>query len=121
MKIPASIALLGCCLLTPAFASDQVPKFNVEPSCKSAADVGIVDSQSVPACMRDEEAARKTLGPVWQSYSVAERTRCTDEASSGGISSYVELLVCLQMAREVKELDKAEAAKLKGASKRQKQ
>jgi hypothetical protein len=36
--------------------------------------------------------------PLWQSFSVAHRTRCTSEASGQGLSSYVELLVCLQIA-----------------------
>jgi hypothetical protein len=94
----ASIALLGAQLFLPV--SDRVPTFNVEPSCKgaAAASAKMVDAQSVSACMAEENQARQQLGPIWQSFPAADRTRCTAEASGQGLASYVELLVCLQIA-----------------------
>jgi hypothetical protein len=98
MHMAAAVVWLGAQLLSPV--SDQVPAFNVEPSCKgaSAASIGMVDAQSFSACMSEESQAREQLGPLWQSFSVAHRIRCTAEASGQGLSSYVELLVCLQIA-----------------------
>jgi hypothetical protein len=90
---------LGAQLLIPV--SDQVPKFNVEPSCKgaAAASTQMVDAQSVATCMADENEARRQLEPLWQSFPVATRNRCIAEASGQGLASYVELLVCLQIAQ----------------------
>jgi hypothetical protein len=80
MHMSAAAVWLGAQLLIPV--SDQVPKFNVEPSCKgaAAASAQMVDAQSV-------------------SNSVANRERCVAEASGQGLSSYVELLTCLQIAQ----------------------
>ena len=98
MYMAAAIVWLGAQLATPV--SDQVPKFDVEPSCKgaAAASAQMVLAQSYSACMSEENQAREQLGPIWQSFSVANRTRCTAEASGQGLASYVELLVCLQIA-----------------------
>jgi hypothetical protein len=96
MHMSAPVALLGAQLLIPI--SEVVPTFNVEPSCKAAAAIGLADSQSVPNCMAEENSARRELVSSWQSFRAPDRVRCAAEASSGGIQSYVELLVCLQIA-----------------------
>jgi hypothetical protein len=98
MHMTASIALLGAQLLIPV--SDQVPTFNVEPSCKgaAAATAQMAGAQSFSACMAEEKEARQQIVSLWPSFSAAHRTRCTAEASGRGLASYVELLVCLQIA-----------------------
>ena len=99
MHMSAAVVWLSVQLVGPV--SDQVPTFNVEPSCKgaAAASTQMVDAQSYSACMSEENQAREQLGPIWQSFSVANRTRCTSEASSQGLASYVELMLCLQVAQ----------------------
>jgi hypothetical protein len=77
-----------------------------------AADVNVADTQSYSACMNDENTARKQLQEIWHSFAAAERTRCTAEAKSGGIESYVDLLVCLQLASDA---DAAAKIQLRGA------
>jgi hypothetical protein len=98
MYMSASIALFGAHLLIPV--SDQVPTFNIEPSCKgaAAATAQMAGAQSFSACMAEENEARHQLVSTWQSFSAAHRTRCSAEASGQGLASYVELLVCLQIA-----------------------
>jgi hypothetical protein len=95
----AAIVWVGAHLLMPV--SDQVPKFNVEPSCKGAAAANasakLVDAQSLAACMTDENQARDQLVSSWQTFPVALRSRCVAESSGFGLDSYVELLVCLQI------------------------
>jgi hypothetical protein len=58
--------------------SDQVPKLNVEATCKGsvAADkaMGLDLPQSYDKCMSDESTAQQQLGPIWSSYSAAIRT-----------------------------------------------
>ena len=99
MHMSAATVWIGMQLLIPV--SDQVPKFNVEPSCKgaAAASAQMVDAQSVSSCMAEENEARRQLEPIWQSFSVAHRDRCSAEASGQGLASYVELLTCLQIAQ----------------------
>jgi hypothetical protein len=109
-------------ILTTQFAipiADKVPTLNVESSCRAVSNLnkqsGLADTQSFDGCMRDENAARQELVPIWTSFAAADRTRCSDEASSGGVYSYVELLVCLQMARDASAMN---ASQLQGARKK---
>ena len=92
-------ATLGALSLTPV--SDQVPKLNVEATCKASVEadkaMGLDLPQSFEKCMSDENAAKQQLGPIWFSYSVSVRSSCEGEATAAGNSSYVDLLTCLQM------------------------
>jgi len=63
--------------------------------------LAIEGSQSIADCMTYEITARKQLLPIWQLFSAPERGRRAREASSDGIASYAELIVCLQIASEL--------------------
>jgi hypothetical protein len=99
MYYPSSL-LLGSLMIVPA--SEQVPTFNVAASCKAAveASVGMSEAQSYASCMKEESDTRDQLVRIWPSFSAAHRQSCTDEASSAGTASYVDLIVCLQIARD---------------------
>jgi hypothetical protein len=96
--------------LTIAVA-DPVPKFDVEPSCRSAAtgDIGI--KQDLSSCLEDEKSARQELIKEWNGFTAADRGLCTRLSRTGGSPTYTELLVCLQMARDARKLPKQEIAK----------
>jgi hypothetical protein len=85
--------------------SQEVPKLNVEPSCRAAA-VGLIGrgNRSAEACVSDENQARATLTRQWSSFSRRERSRCQQLSTLGGPPSYVELLTCLQMAKAASKL-----------------
>ena len=98
------IALFG--LLADAALADDVPKLDYRKSCR-------VDVSAYPggggskACLRDEENARKTLVAQWNRFSPSSRARCTGMVTDlVGDQSYVELLTCLQMSRDVLTLPK---------------
>jgi hypothetical protein len=55
-------------------------------------------------CVESEHAIRDELAKQWSSFSTADKTACTNEATMGGDSSYTELLTCLEMARDVRTL-----------------
>ena len=110
MPVVPSFLMLGAQLLIPV--SDAVPTFDVSVSCKAASQIQVADGQSFDGCMKDENTARTKLVQSWTTYSAADRARCTSEASMGGPASYVDLLVCLEISRDVKE---GEGAKLQGA------
>ena len=82
--------------------SEAVPEFDVAASCRATAKlnagIDLAVSQSADACIRDEEQARAELVQKWNSYPAGERARCVGETMVGD-PSYVDVLVCLQMAQ----------------------
>ncbi len=55
-------------------------------------------------CQHDENDARSKLEQDWTHYSTAQRAQCAGFASLDRAPSYVELLTCLEMAKQVQEL-----------------
>jgi hypothetical protein len=84
------------------------PSLNVKPSCEAAADRTAMEQmpgtnvRDVASCMRDENEARDQLAKEWAQFSRADQQNCTSITTTGGIPSYVELLVCLEMNRDAK-------------------
>jgi hypothetical protein len=113
MKVTSLLLVIGTSVST--LVAETVPNLNVEPSCKGATAIQIADSQGYDACIKDENTARNELLRSWQAFRPADRANCTSEASSQGLQSYVELLVCLQMAQQVEPHNQT---KLTGARKR---
>ncbi len=83
-----------------ASSAGGVPRFDVAKSCKEEAD----DATAVTSCIRDENEARDQLQPEWSSFNSTDRTTCSRETSEDGTPSYVELLTCLEMARDARKL-----------------
>jgi hypothetical protein len=92
----ATLLISGASVLVPV--ADTVPNLNVAPSCRGAAQIQMAESQSYDSCMKEEASARENLLQSWPSFAAADRASCTSEASVQGLESYVELLVCLQIA-----------------------
>jgi hypothetical protein len=120
MKLALLPLLVGFPFATPV--ADTVPKLGIEASCKAAmsADsaLGADNTQTYSSCMNDENSAQQELIKVWGSYSAPLQARCQAEASAGGLPSYVDLLVCLQIAGDnTTSTPPAPATKLRGASK----
>ena len=93
-------------LFSDAVLADDVPKLDFSKSCR--ADVAAYPGGGGnKACIRDEQRAQKTLVSQWKRFSPQSRTRCTSMVTDlVGSQSYVELLTCLQMARDVQSLPK---------------
>lgn len=99
MAFPTPLALL---LPLALAAADGVPAFNVEPSCKGGLDSpGLNERYS--RCLAEEKEARGKLEAGWSKYPPADRTQCSDTARMG-TPSYVELLTCLEMARDAAKM-----------------
>jgi hypothetical protein len=110
MTIIPSALILSASLLMPV--ADEVPNFNVASSCKASAQIVMVDSQSYDSCMKEENAARDELQRSWSTFPGPDRASCAAESSGDNLPSYVELLVCLQIA---KQIEPASQTQLKGA------
>jgi hypothetical protein len=107
MILPPAL-LLGVGLVLPVI--DKVPTLNVEQVCDGIAQQGGVSFRDPNIavekknCLDSEHATRDELAKQWSSFSTADKTACTNEATMGGDSSYTELLTCLEMARDVRAL-----------------
>ena len=97
MLIHLPIVILASLPLTPI--ADNVPKFDIARECRSeGGSQAILDK-----CAVDEADARGQLQSQWSQFNAVDKTVCIRETSMDGTPSYVELLTCLEMARDVKK------------------
>jgi len=103
-------ALLPVLLLSSqtVLAADQVPKFDTGPICRSAGAAAVMGTRDTAACERDEITARTTLEKEWSQFTPSDKARCGRLVTLGGGPSYVDLLTCLELAKQVKELPAAD-------------
>jgi hypothetical protein len=101
-----AIAAVSFCSQAYAAVTDGPPRFDFRKSCH-------VDTQAYPgggdnaACLTDEKEAQKAVVSQWTQFEPASRGRCLRMVTSiAGAESYVELLTCLQVAKEAKSLPK---------------
>jgi len=106
LTILVSVAALSLGVQLQSAMADEVPNYDVRKSCK--ADLQQYPSAQNPAgCLADEQNARTTLVSQWTQFTPESRSRCTQMVSDpAGPQSYVELLTCLQIAKDVKDLPK---------------
>jgi hypothetical protein len=95
-------------------AADTVPKFDVERTCRPATAVGL-PGRTAAACQRDENEARTKLEQEWTRYNAAQRSQCKNFAGLDRAPSYVELLTCLEIAKQAAELPAESKAGTVGA------
>jgi hypothetical protein len=85
--------------------AEGVPVFDAAAGCRAAqSDM----PANFEACMKDEQNARAQLGAEWDRFLASDRATCTQNEMDGGTPSYVELLTCLQMARDALSLPGSE-------------
>lgn len=118
------LAILAIVLAIPfAAQAADVPKLAIAASCKTAtSDTGnksVAGEQTYDSCMKDENDAADEVSKIWANYSPPTQNRCRGEAA-GELPSYVDLLVCLQVASDTggAVVAPAKVTKLKGASKK---
>jgi hypothetical protein len=99
MLLHLPIAILAT--LSPVPISDTVPTFDMVRECRFEAG-SMVDFDR---CSRDEAIALRQLQQAWTKFAGADRKTCVGETTIGGFASYVELLSCLEMARDVVSVD----------------
>jgi hypothetical protein len=83
--------------LSPVAISDTPPRFDIAKECRFESE----SSKAFDRCARDEGDALKQLETEWPQFVRADRTTCEVEATVAGFASYVELLTCLEMARDI--------------------
>jgi hypothetical protein len=84
--------------------ADRVPTLNVEPSCRAAVASAVAAGRDMNSCLGDERTAREQIVKEWSRFTPAERSECSHLVTTGGPPSYVELLSCLEVSRDAREI-----------------
>ena len=102
------LALLFASVLAPSVAVAQaggVPTLEFARGCR---DTASGDATVLSRCMGDEQRAEQKLKAEWETFPHGDRTQCTALAKLGTVlQSYVELITCLEMAKEARALPKS--------------
>jgi hypothetical protein len=100
---------VAAAMIVPANAQ-QLPHLNVDPVCRGIARHANSPGErggpslSYRSCVANQLQVRKRLAPQWSSFSRAVRANCIGSVNAGGLSSYTELLTCLQIARSAAQM-----------------
>ena len=101
------LALLFASVLAPSAVVAEaggVPSLEFAKGCRDTAGG---DAAVLGRCMGDEQRARQKLTTEWETFPHGDRTECTALAKLGTVlQSYVELITCLEMAKEARALPK---------------
>jgi hypothetical protein len=89
------IAILAT--LSPIHVSDTVPTFDIVRECRYEGG----SAANVEQCSQGETAALGQLKTEWVQFVGADKRSCVETTQIGGFASYVDLLTCLEMARDV--------------------
>ena len=100
--------LAALCLSGSPARSDDIPTLDVRPVCRGIAsqselEVGLQQT-NFQQCLQSEQATREQLKKEWSTFTTADKSHCVALAKTGGESSYTELITCMEMARDVREL-----------------
>jgi hypothetical protein len=95
MLVHLPIAILTT--LSPIPVSDAVPKFDIAKECRFEGGSSAIFDR----CSHDEAEALQQLQAEWPQFAGVNKGPCLTEATVAGFKSYVDLLICLEMARDV--------------------
>jgi hypothetical protein len=106
VAVAVAVGTLGASV--SAARSDQYPTLNTAPLCHGITQQSDLQEgfrkESFDHCMQAEQTDRETMIKEWPNFSADEKRHCIAEATAGGESSYTDLLTCLEMARDVRQL-----------------
>ena len=89
--------------------ADSPPRLKVESSCEAAGRGAIVLGRNKEACLADETTAQDTLKQNWSKYGASDKSDCVGMVTTGGPASYVELLSCVEILRDARNIRNADA------------
>lgn len=98
MKGMLAGALLGAVCVAPALArGDAIPELDYTSTCRATPPVAMDQKATFTSCLNSEKQAKKDLPAQWSRSKAEWRASCVKQTTLGGLSSYVELLTCLEM------------------------
>jgi len=84
--------------------ADEPPKLDVTTPCNAAPQFALLAGRDKDACSNDERTAETTLTENWSKYSAGDKSQCVGTVKTGGPSSYVELLSCIEVLQDAKRI-----------------
>jgi hypothetical protein len=103
--VPVSMIALSAQLVVTV--ADVVPKFDIARGCRldsaQAFDPNAGLNETIRRCVADEQGAMEQLQQQWPQFHEADKTQCIGETQIGGTASYVDLLTCLQFAKDARQ------------------
>jgi hypothetical protein len=88
--------------------SDDIPTLDENPVCRGIAMQGELEAglqrTNFEQCVQGEQAVRDKIKKEWSTFTTADKTHCVALAKTGGEASYTELITCMEMARDVRQL-----------------
>jgi hypothetical protein len=109
-----SASMVGSLVLAAAV---PLPRLNVEPSCRAAAERA-ADPSYAAVCLRKEQEARNQIERQWNEFTADDRVQCVPRVTMAGRATYTELLTCLEMARDVRRLRAESAGRTTGQNRK---
>jgi hypothetical protein len=106
-RIGVASLLLG--LQVTVAVADHLPKFDLAPTCAAVTKFAISAGRDKESCLDDEHTAANTITQNWSKYNAADKTQCVGNVTTGGPPSYVELLSCLEIMRDAKDIREGDA------------
>ena len=92
------------------------PTLQVAPSCEAAARGAVVLGRNKEACLADETTAQDTLKQNWSKYAASDKNECVGMVKTGGPPSYVELLSCVEILRDARNIRNADPLESRNVS-----
>jgi hypothetical protein len=100
MLLHLPIVIVASLPITPV--ADTVPKFDIARECRAEGG----PQAAMDRCVQDEASARDKLQTEWVQFAGYDKATCIRDTNADGTGSYVELQICLEMARDVKQIAK---------------
>lgn len=107
--IAAAAAAVLWIAVRPA-QSQAVPDLNVDPLCHGIAQQAANPSEkggpdlAFSQCVQSEQAMRQKLVSEWSTFLPMEKSNCIG-AETAGTASYTDLVSCLEMAKDARQLN----------------
>jgi hypothetical protein len=95
-----SATMVGSVILA---AAAPLPRFNVEPSCRAAAQRA-GDPSYLPICLGKERDAREQIQRQWREFTTGVREQCAPRTPVFDRRTYTELLTCLELGRALRQI-----------------
>jgi hypothetical protein len=97
-----ALTLIAIVLTTSAAAAQsRVPELDLRATCRPLNSNDFSMQIDTQRCLKTEHEARAKLSDEWSQFRAADRDLCTQTAKMGGVHSYVQLLTCLELERDV--------------------
>jgi hypothetical protein len=111
LKLPLIIVIAaGALVYSSPARSDEYPVLNVAPVCHGIASQSDLESglntTDFDQCMKSEQTDREAMIKEWSTFSADDKRHCITETTMGNEASYTDLVTCMEMARDVRELNK---------------